>query len=773
MVISGVPGGDETCAAGVSSHEGAMMSTRELVNLSTFTLRKWLIARAEEFIRHCCYVLIAIALCNAPPHLHAQNVADDASSATVRLSFPPNVELRLLVDYVSERMGINILYGDEVGRARVTLKAPVDIPVEALPGVLESALRMNGLTLVDADQPGWKRIVNVQGMAAVAGRAEDDPDANAVVTQMIELKHTDPSRLESLIRPFLTPQGANLIVDTERRLLILTDFQSQVQRVVDLIERLDRPRDPPVVEFVPAKHVSGPRLAQSLNQLLSSSQRLGQRNSGGTPGNGELEVTADERTNRLILIGSPDQVAQAQKLAGELDRDLGLETRIYPMLHVSPERLDALVRRLIDPLEVDRLYISTIETEGGYLVASATPGIHQQVAELQAQLDVPLTEVASPVRFYKLQNADAAEVLATIRAIEGGAGLEGIDLGAAANAQANTNSPTNLADNPNSPPPPGIPPLALATVQGREATVTADQNLNSIIVIAEPAVQRVYESLILQLDKRRPQVMIEATIVTLDTTDGFTLGVEVSGGDFAGDFQSFTFSQFGLSEISDTGRLDLIPGLGFNGAVLSADIADIVVQALKTNGRTSVVSAPKILVNDNATGTISSVAEAPVASINQGQNSDTTSFSQFVEAGTTITVTPQIAEGNHLRLEFEVSLESFSGEGSDTLPPPRSSNSVASEITIPDGATIVVGGINRNDLSESISRIPLLGEVPVLEYLFTSRSVTESESTLFVFLRPVILRDDRFADLKFYSAGDIKKGGLPPEFPSSDPMLIP
>ncbi|MEM6554218.1 MAG: secretin N-terminal domain-containing protein, partial [Planctomycetota bacterium] len=376
--------------------------------------------------------------------MSAQDVSE--AEATVRLNLPPNVELRLLVDYVSERMGMNILYGDEVARARVTLKAPVEVPVSSLPGVLESALRMNGLALVDADQPGWKRVVAVQGMAASArrlvvtdgsldegapGRAgETSGGANDVVTQVIELSHLEPVRVEQVARPFLTPQGANLVVDADNRLIILTDFRSQVELVAGLIKRLDQPTTPPTVVFVPARHVPAPRLAQSLNQLIAGSQRLQGGRGGGSDG-GFLEVTADERSNRLVLVGTPGRVEQARRLVEELDTDLGLETRIYALSFTGPDRLDDLVRRLIDPMAVDRLYVSTGDPESGYLVVSATPGIHDQVAELKEQIDVPLTEVASPVRFYKLQNADAAEVLATIRAIEGDAGMAGIDLGLA------------------------------------------------------------------------------------------------------------------------------------------------------------------------------------------------------------------------------------------------------------------------------------------------------------------------------------------------------
>src|SRR5690606_40099182 len=119
---------------------------------------------------------------------------------------------------------------------------------------------------------------------------------------------------------------------------------------------------------------------------------------------------------------------------------------------------------------------------------------------------------------------------------------------------------------------------------------------------AEPAVQKEYEHMIKMLDKRRPQVMIEVTIVSLDTTDGYTLGVEILAADLDSDPGYLTFSSFGLDEVdNDENRLNLTPGLGFNGAVLSADVADVVVHALKTDGRARVVSAPRILVDDNAT----------------------------------------------------------------------------------------------------------------------------------------------------------------------------
>ena len=93
-------------------------------------------------------------------------------------------------------------------------------------------------------------------------------------------------------------------------------------------------------------------------------------------------------------------------------------------------------------------------------------------------------------------------------------------------------------------------------------------------------------------------------------------------------------------------------------------------------------------------------------------------------------------------------------------------------MTIPDGYAVIVGGLKREDTSETISKLPLLGDIPILEYLFSNRSETASESTLFVFIRPIVLRDDRFEDLKYLSDRDLKLAEMPPNMPESEPMIM-
>jgi general secretion pathway protein D len=321
-------------------------------------------------------------------------------------------------------------------------------------------------------------------------------------------------------------------------------------------------------------------------------------------------------------------------------------------------------------------------------------------------------------------------------------------------------------------PTPAAPSTAVQSVHTAKATITADPNTNTIIIQADPATQKIYEGLIKMLDKRRPQVLIECTLVTVDTSNNFSLGVEL-GADSKGSPKVITFNSFGLSTPSPvSGALQLIPGAGFNGTLINSSIAQVVIQALATNSRSKVLSSPRILVNDNATGTLESVTEQPFTSVNASNTVATTSFAGYVSAGTNITLTPHISEGDHLQLDYGVSLNSFSGSESNGVPAPRQTDSVQSKITIPDGVTVVVGGLHSSNYSLSKQSLPFIGEIPILKYLFSQTTETKGQSTLFVFIRPIILRDDAFADLKFFSQRDVNAAGIAGDYPQSCALLI-
>jgi len=127
-----------------------------------------------------------------------------------------------------------------------------------------------------------------------------------------------------------------------------------------------------------------------------------------------------------------------------------------------------------------------------------------------------------------------------------------------------------------------------------------------------------------------------------------------------------------------------------------------------------------------------------------------------------------------LQLDFALEFSSFTSNASSTaaVPPPRQVDKVQSTVTIPDGYTVIVGGLNRNGDSQTFSGVPILDRIPVAKYLFSYRSTSATCSTLFVFIRSTILRDDKFQDIKFLSDRDAGQAGEPGQYPNSEPLLM-
>ena len=721
-----------------------------------------------------------------------------ADREMVQLNLPENFEVKLLIDYVSQRRKVNVLYDDAAVRKRVTLVSPTQVPADSLMGLLAGVLKTVGLALVEGDQPGWLKVVASQDLLPISSRMQTDPGeladaaASEVIAQVFTLEHTSPDAADKGIRPLLSKPGGNSFIVPNSNLILVTDYADTLRRVAQLIDLLDRPGPAARMRFVQARHLEAAELAQQVSSLLADSERLG---AAAPPAQPRLILTAEPRTNQVIILSAGGDERRAMELIEALDVPTSAETRTYRLQHVDPARIDNLIQSLIGPSAAQQ-YRSTTDAESGLLIVTAPPYVHQRIEELQSELDVVQTaQSASRVRFYRLVNTTAAEVLSTIRAMEGQDDYGGLASDFGHGRDAGQSRRSGQFSGPNAPPAPAgreapLPPFFEPTTQPsdddavasggpssvctKDAVLTADRNTNSIIVAASPAAQETYRQLIEMLDRRRPQVMIEVSLVTLDTSDNFSLGVELSRAGSAGkDKQYLTFSSFGLSDIDpDTGVLTIEPGIGFNGALVGPDILNIVIRTLATSGRAKVLSAPRMLINDNATAILSSVAEAPFTSINASETVSTTSFAGYASAGTTLNVTPHISEGDHLQLEYSIELNSFTGSGSAGIPPPRQTNTLSSEVTVPDGYGVIVGGLTRRDKSYTDSRLPLLGRIPILKYLFGSYSWTDSQNTLFVFIRPVILRDDRFEDLKYLSDQDRELAQLDPNLPVSWPLVM-
>jgi len=750
---------------------------------------------------------------NVPPaNIPGAPAPTGSDEELVQLNFPNEIDLEVLVEYISELLGLKIIYDETVANKKIRLRTTGDIPINSLMQVLQSALKMKELTIVEGEVPGWKRIVPVAqlGRLAPQGDAQQvlkDKGGATPVMQIFKLEHADVTQVQQLIQPFLTTPGGMSTPVKESNVLIIADYAVNVLRAGELIETLDVPKPTIQTEFLEVRNIDATALARQITTLLQSRSQV----SGQAATAQRINITSDPRTNQLILIGTAEEITATKQLIEYLDVPTTLTTELYSFQYVDARDIDSLIRSMLDPLQEKQSYRSVINRNDNSLVVSTTKDIHEQIAALGKRLNIPTKQKQSPIRFFKLNNTTVDEVMTTLNALRQGSAFAPQQrerdalrrtLPGSQETSNHIGGAIQLPLRPNEPLPqltPDVSPTdaaATPVLSPAEATlgtgsqnvgpmsmmnalldtdvrITADTKTNTIIVIAEPQVQEHYETLIKFLDRRSPQVLIEAKIVTIDTSNEFMLGVEVGGGDRTGIKKLFGFSSFGLSSVDPvTGALALIPGVGFNGTLVDPDTADVIVRALSLNSRAKVVASPRVLVNDNEEGRLQSVLSIPYMSLNSSQVVQSTSLGGNQDAGTTVVVTPHIGDGEQLQLEFAVEFSNFGSSSGNNLPPPRHVDQVSSVVTIPDGYTVIVGGLNRQNLETATQGIPILEKIPIIKLLASQQSKKNSSTSLFVFLKPIILRDDKFNDLKYLSDGDVRSAQIKTDLPQSCPIVM-
>lgn len=802
--------------------------------------------------------LTLVCLAIMPPRsVSAQSLADEIDGdAIVELNLSGTVKVTTLLDLMSQELGVRFLHGTDIARRDVTVYTPAKLPKKVLPTLLGSLLREANLAIVDSEVPGWKRVVDIADIVseAPAGNAAEVSRRNgpaAAVTQVLPVKFIDLTMASSSLKAFLSRTGSNIVPLPEQRLMIVTGYAADVRMIAELLVTIDRPDEKGVIEFYEVRRRPPAMLIEQFEGLRSVDDNRNTANAS------EPKLLVDKSGRRIVVAGRKELVDAALSLLQRLDSGTDFQTKVYRLENISAQRLDRLIQGFVDRETTTdrngtRSLETTIDEEGNLLVVRAGATIHQQIETLIKELDRPIDAEESPIRFYKLKNATAIEVLYSLLALQqaAGSGVQtagGFGAGAFGTLGGNAMMgggvvPARMVGGANGSIPGTIPnnaaggmPGAMATVQpnggmgggqfgvvgqnlsgnlsstrtanqnaalammgggiglaggmgssmgggmgtGSVATlpggarVSADVATNSLIVFAPSNVQTLYEKLIRSLDQRRPQVLIEADIIAIDTSDNFSLGVEISAGDRTGSKRLFEFTSFGLSEVDPlTGQLTVNPSLGFNGVLVDPDVADVIVQAVSRHTRGRVLSSPRVLVNDNQTGVINSISSIPFQAFSQGETTTLTGLGGNQEAGTTIQVTPHINEDNHLQLEFDVEFSTFVGSGDNNLPPPRQIDRVGSVVTIPDSKTVIVGGLKRTSESDTQTGVPWLEKVPIIRELSSLRTEEQSTTSFFLFIRPRILRDSQFRDLKFLSDLQSHDAQLSADYPTSGPMLI-
>jgi general secretion pathway protein D len=304
--------------------------------------------------------------------------------------------------------------------------------------------------------------------------------------------------------------------------------------------------------------------------------------------------------------------------------------------------------------------------------------------------------------------------------------------------------------------------------------------LNAVVVRGTPAAIASIEPLITDLDVRRPQVLIEAAIAEITGDDAEALGVQIgtSGAvinQVKGVATSFTQSGVSLGQILTALK---VPAAGAIGTGLNANIAigndfSVLVQALGTSTRANLLSTPQITVLDNVAGEFVSGQNVPFLTGSILTNSSTVNPYTTIErkdVGITLRVLPRINAGDTIRLQVNQEASSIAEAqtqaASDLVTNRRA---ITTTVLADNGQTIILGGLTADDYQDTRQQVPILGDIPIVGELFKSRRETHQKRTLFIFLKPTILRDgadaaaaskDRYNRLRADELANSKRGSL-------------
>ena len=446
--------------------------------------------------------------------------------------------------------------------------------------------------------------------------------------------------------------------------------------------------------------------------------------SGQEPAKPSRQRPQEEQDFTLQLKGKVELLALVQLFSRSLNLRVIFDSSLLEGKEVSIAGPDKVSRK-----ELEELLEAALAAKGLALEQDERSGWLRVVPTAQARREI---------RIYRPVNGDATDLAMAARSVFG--------------------MPMGMA--------PGAPPQGAPQAPGMgmvaEVGITLDAATNSIIVEARPEKLGAVMDFLKQIDRKRLQVLVEIVIVSADLSDQLSYGVEAwQRREKNGEPERFLAQLFGLSTVDSA--LNVEPGItsGFNGVILKPRDYAFAIRALQSTTKAQILATPRLLVRDNAEAEIKSIQEHPFVSINATQTVATTSFAGFETAGSILKIKPKVTEGESLHLDYTITLSNFTAPPpSPESPPPRKTDQLTSSVVIPDGYTVLVGGLQFELEQEQESKLPILGDIPFLGEAFKSTTKSKTVSRLFVFIRAQIIRDDHFLDLKNVSSRELRKAEL-------------
>ncbi|MGC6330360.1 type II secretion system secretin GspD [Rhizorhabdus sp. FW153] len=639
------------------------------------------------YARTALSALVAASLVGAP--VLAQS-APGAADVVVNMRA---VEISDVAEQISRITGRTLILDPAVkGTVNVTSAEPLS--VDGVWDLFQSVLRVHGFAAVKSGR-SWRIIPQASAIrdAGSGGRL----NAQDVTTRMVRLHNISGEQAARVFRP-LVAQFGSIEATTSPNAIIVTDYAENVRRIEQLARALDSGGGGRF-DSISLRYANAKDVATAIQGVFGDGSQTG-----------GPRVVADERSNMVLLRGEPNLISEARRLAATIDKP-GAGVPITRMIRLN---------------------------NGD---AESVTAVLQGVLGEQGSVTNPVAKAVAGGRA-SIGRTNASSRSASTSSLGSAASSLGGLAEAAAAAAPSSSGPS--AD---------TPAKGFSTP---DLTVQPAPELNAIVLRGTPAAIAEVEPLISQLDVRRPQVLIEAVIVEISGDEAESLAVQLGVGAAAlnrGDGAATSFTSPGVSLSTILGAIGAPAAVAVlpNGGSASISFGDnfsVLLQAIGQSTRANLLSTPSITTLDNEPAEIVVGQNVPFRT--GSFTTDGNSLNPFTtierqDVGLTLRVVPRIHQGNVVRLEVAQEVSSLVAAVTGAADLITNRRSIQTTVLADDGQTIVLGGLMSDDRTRVKSQVPILGDIPIAGELFKSRRESQLKRTLFVFLKPTVLRDQAAA----------------------------
>ena len=605
-----------------------------------------------------------------------------------------------IVKFISELTCKNFIIPDNLRQGKITIMSPEPISAEEVYRAFLSALEVNKITVVPAGKylklMGQRESIS-STIPIVVG---DDryPIDDRMITKIIRVKYVDPNTLLPTLKQLASKDG-DIFLYAPTNAMIISDTGNNLFRLEKIMEELDKPGFVQEIHLYPLTYAVASQMAEKLTNIFDV--KGGQQ--GGAPAPAFRPAPA------------PGEVAAPQK--------------------EKKDEEDSKISKIIADDRTNKLIII------------ATKKSFEDIVEVIKKLDVPVPGEGQ-VHVYYLQYADADQLANTLSQLaQGYKGAKGTG----------------------TPKPPTAAPAAGASAelfQG-EIKITADKSTNSLLIIANQSDYKNLVSVIEKLDVRRRQVFVEAVIMEVSLDKRKSTGLAFNAG-YGMEYDGQKFPIFAGTMLGGLNSLVLEPsslaqlggfvsgvqgppveGVELGGATkISLPSFGVILRALQANSDVNVLSTPHILTTDNEDAEILVGQNIPYQAGFTSSLGGVTGLSSWTpivsiqrqDVALKMKLKPQINQSDYVKLNIEQEVSEVAGTD-PVLGPTTTKRSAKTVVVVKDQQTVAIGGLMRDNQSVSVSKVPILGDIPIIGWLFKSKETKTTKTNLLLFLTPYIIND--------------------------------